>query len=235
MVDAPQKHHIALIPEQPSDQGGSLGRHLHFDERSREFPVLLGKDATIQTRTWKRTLGAFTQGKLNTCTGHGAMGVVCTEPYRQPGVRYSETIIRQVYTKATHHDTIKGAWPTKDTGSTVLAAMKALKFMGFTKGYRWCFSLDDVLKTLSTIGPVEVGIHWYEGFDQPDASGLIQFGGSSRGGHAFELLGVDVDQQRVWGINSWGRDYGLQGRFAISWKDLDRLLHEEGEAATVVM
>ncbi len=235
MADAPPTQRVALIEEHPSDQGGPLGRHLHFDERSRDFAVQLEPGATIQTRTWTRRVKAFKQGKLNTCTGQAAMGVLCTEPNRRPGVRYSETTIRQIYTKATHHDTFKGAWPTKDTGSTVLAAMKALKYMGYTKGYRWCFSLEDVLKALSTLGPVAIGIHWYEGFDRPDASGLIQFGGSSRGGHAVELLGVDAEQQQVWAINSWGPEWGVQGRFAIAWRDLDRLLHEEGEAATVVL
>lgn len=235
MADAPQPQRIALIPEYPSEQGGGLGRHLHFDERSRDFPVLLDRNAALQTRTWKRRMQAFRQGRLNTCTGQAAMGVVCTEPYRQPGVRYSETRIRQIYTKATHHDTLKGAWPTKDTGSTVLAAMKALKYLNYTRGFRWCFSLEDVLKTLATLGPVALGMHWYEAFDAPDASGLIHFGGQSRGGHAVELLGVDVEARRVWAINSWGPQWGLQGRFAIAWDDLDRLLHEEGEAATVVM
>jgi hypothetical protein len=226
---------IALIPEQPSALGGPLGRHLHFDERSRDFPVLLDKGAGIQTRTWTRTLKPFRQGQLRTCTGQGAMGVLCTEPYRRPGLRYSETLVRAIYTKASHHDTLVGAWPTKDTGSTVLAALKALKFMGYTKGYRWCFSLEDVLKTLSRVGPVELGLHWYEGFDRPDARGLVKLEGDLRGGHAVELLGVDAERKRVWAINSWGSDWGLQGRFAMSWDDLDRLLHENGEAATVVM
>lgn len=232
MADAPR---IALIPEHPSETGGPLGRHLHFDPRSKDHPVEVSPGSAIRTRLWKRRVGAFRQGKLNTCTGHGAMGLLCTEPYRQPGVRYSETSIRAIYTKSTHYDTLKGAWPTKDTGSTVLAALKALKYLGYTKGYRWCFGLEAVLLTLSNVGPVEVGVHWYEGFDQPDASGLVRFGGSVRGGHAFELLGVDAEQQRVWAINSWGRNWGLDGRFAIGWADLERLLHEEGEAATVLL
>jgi len=113
--------------------------------------------------------------------------------------------------------------------------MKALRDLKLVKGYKWCFGLDDVLKTLSTVGPVEVGVNWYEGFDKPDAHGLVKLSGSVRGGHAFELLGVDVEQQLVWAMNSWGEDYALHGRFAFSWKDLDRLLHEEGEASTVTL
>ena len=226
---------IGLIPEHPSKHGGRLGRHLHFDERSREFRVPLPKEASIQTRIWTRTVQAFNQGELGSCTGNGAVGVVCTEPYRQPGVRYTEALARKVYSQATKDDNIVGAYPPDDTGSTVLGAMKALRDLGLAKGYHWCFGLDDVLKTLSTLGPVEVGVSWYQGFDKPDARGLVKIAGSVRGGHAFELLAVDAEKQLVWAINSWGPSWGLNGRFAFSWKDLDRLLHEQGEAATVTL
>ncbi len=226
---------IGLIPEHPSKHGGRLGRHLHFDERSREFRVPLPKEASIQTRIWTRTVQAFNQGELGSCTGNGAVGVVCTEPYRQPGVRYTEALARKVYSQATKDDNIVGAYPPDDTGSTVLGAMKALRDLGLAKGYHWCFGLDDVLKTLSTLGPVEVGVSWYQGFDKPDARGLVKIAGSVRGGHAFELLAVDAEKQLVWAINSWGPSWGLNGRFAFTWKDLDRLLHEQGEAATVTL
>ncbi len=226
---------IGLIPEHPSKHGGRLGRHLHFDERSREFRVPLPKEASIQTRIWTRTVQAFNQGELGSCTGNGAVGVVCTEPYRQPGVRYTEALARKVYSQATKDDNIVGAYPPDDTGSTVLGAMKALRDLGLAKGYHWCFGLDDVLKTLSTLGPVEVGVSWYQGFDKPDARGLVKIAGSVRGGHAFELLAVDAEKQLVWAINSWGPSWGLNGRFAFTWKDLDRLLHEQGEASTVTL
>jgi len=235
VAQAPQPHRMGMIPEFAAKGGGRLGRHLHFDDRSWNFPVPLRKGAVIRTRTWDRGLRAFNQGELGSCTGNGAVGLLCTEPYRRPGTRYSEALARKVYSRATRDDAIVGAWPPRDTGSTVLGAMKALKALGFTKGYRWCFGLDDVLKALSTLGPVEVGLNWYEGFDHPSAHGLVKVRGAVRGGHAFELLGVDAERKLVWAINSWGPDWGLRGRFAFSWKDLDRLLHEEGEASTVAL
>jgi len=235
MAHTPHPHQIGLIPEHDSKHGGRLGRHVHFDERSRSFPVMLAKGAIIKTHLWTRTVKPFNQGDLGSCTGNGAVGVVSTAPYQQKGIRYTEALAKKVYSRATQDDTIVGAWPPKDTGSTVLGAMKALKDLGLTKGYHWCFGLDDVLKTLSTLGPVEVGLNWYEGFDKPDAKGLVKIGGSVRGGHAFELLGVDAEKKLVWAINSWGSDWGLEGRFAFSWKDLDRLLHENGEASTVTV
>lgn len=233
MSASPNPHRVGLIPETPSERGGRLGRHLHFDERSRGFAVPLPKDAKVVSRTWLRTLAAFDQGNLGSCTGNGAVGLLCTAPFREKGHRYTEALARKVYSQASQLDTVVGQWPPQDTGSTVLAAMKALRALGHARGYHWCFGLNDVLKTLATLGPVEVGLNWYEGFDQPNASGLVKLRGGVRGGHAFELLGVDAEQKLVWAINSWGPAWGLHGRFAFSWADLDRLLHENGEASTI--
>ena len=226
-------HRLVLIPEHPSAHGGRLGRHVHFDERSRGYRVPVRKAARIVTRTWARTIAPFDQGELGACTGNGAVGVLCTAPYRRPRVRYTEALARRVYARATRDDSIQGVYPPDDTGSTVLAAMQALRDLHLAAGYQWCFGLDDVLKTLSTIGPVEVGISWYEGFDRPNASGRVRVTGGVRGGHAFELLGVDAGSRLVIAENSWGPDWGRDGRFSFSWRDLDRLLHEDGEAATV--
>ena len=70
-------HLVGLIPEHPSKHGGRLGRHVHFDDRSWNYRVPLRKGAVIQTRTWERTVKPFNQGDLGSCTGNGAVGVVC--------------------------------------------------------------------------------------------------------------------------------------------------------------
>lgn len=226
---------MALIPEYPSKTGGRLGRHIHFDNRSWNYRVPLRATATITTKLWSRTVPPFNQGQTGSCTGNGAAGVIATAPYFKTGLRYNEALARKVYSQATKDDNIQGTFPPDDTGSTVLAAMKALKDLGFTTGYQWCFGLDDVLKTLSNIGPVEVGVNWYVGFDQPNAAGFVKISGSVRGGHAFEILGIDAEKKIVIAENSWGAAYGAGGRFSFSWKDLDRLLNEQGEASTVIV
>ena len=60
MADSSHPHRVGVIPEHPSTHGGRLGRHLHFDERSKDFPVSVPKAAKIVTRTWERTLAALT-------------------------------------------------------------------------------------------------------------------------------------------------------------------------------
>ena len=70
---------------------------MHFDERSRDYPVALPKGAKIVTRSWERNVQAFTQGALGSCTGNGAVGLLCTEPYRQKGLRYTNALARKIY------------------------------------------------------------------------------------------------------------------------------------------
>ncbi len=235
MANEANPHRVALIPEFSSKRGGRLGRHIHFDERSRNYRVPVDMTLKITSKLWNRAAKPFNQGNTGSCTGNGAVGVIATQPYKKPAIKYNEVLARKVYSRATRDDTIVGTWPPKDTGSTVLAAMKALKDLGYTTGYHWCFGLDDALRTLSSVGPVEVGVNWYEGFDRPNAKGLVKIAGGVRGGHAFEILGVDVENKLVIAENSWGSSWGLKGRFSFSWKDLDRLLHEDGEASTVTV
>lgn len=235
MKNLPNPHRVALIPELPPT-GGRLGRHIQFDERSRAYRVAAPKKATpLVTRLWSRTAKAFDQKSLGSCTGNGAAGLLVTAPYIKPRRRVSESTAIKIYSKASMLDAIQGSYPPADTGSSVLAAMQALKAMGYASAYSWCLGLQDALQTLSSVGPVEIGINWYEGFDQPDLNGRVRISGQVRGGHAFEVLGVDVEQKVVTAINSWGSTWGQRGRFTFSWDDFDRLLHEDGEAATITL
>ena len=224
---------IRLLPERLVPRH-RLGRHVQFDERSKSFRVSLPSTEVV-TRLWERSVPAFDQGELGSCTGQGAAGLLCTEPFRVEGWTYTDKLAVFLYQNATEDDEIEGSFPPTDTGSTVLAAMKATTRLGYAKSYLWCFGLDDALRTLSQAGPIEVGINWYEGFDEPDKNGRIRFGGDVRGGHAFEILGVETDARLVTAINSWGPEWGKDGRFTISWDDLERLLYEDGEAATLVV
>lgn len=229
---------IGLIPEDVKKRSTSrkrLGRHVQFDERSRAFRVQ-APGAPLVSKLWPRRLKPLNQGATGSCTGNALVGVLATEPYARPGTNYTQTLARKVYAKATELDSISGIWPPTDTGSTVLCAMKAAQSMGLITGYSWCFGADDVLRTLSTIGPVEIGLNWYSGFDKPmPRSGLVKASGIVQGGHAFELHGLDVQKELVWAYNSWGAKWGVKGRFCFSFETLRRLLKEDGEAVAPIV
>lgn len=216
-----------LIKELPGPY--RLGRHIHFDKRSKNFPI--NATPTLVTKTWSRTFQAFDQGQTGSCTGNGAAGVCGTAPFKKTGQRYDEALARKVYSLATKIDDFPGAWPPDDTGSSCLAAMKAAQQLGLITNYKWGFGLDQCLAALSNYGPVSIGVNWYEGMDNPQ-NGMVQVSGKVRGGHCVEVLGINVEQRYVIAENSWGKTWGLNGRFYISFSDLDRLLKENGECVT---
>jgi hypothetical protein len=163
------------------------------------------------------------------CTGNAVAGVLNTEPFHKPGRKLlRETDAVKIYTVATQLDAIPGAYPPTDTGSSGLAAMKAAKQLGLIGGYNHALGLKEALAALMA-GPAAFGTVWLTGMDTPDARGIIQAVGDVRGGHEYEALGVDAVLKLIWFEQSWGPTYGLRGRFAISWADVDRLLRQHGD------
>ena len=211
LEDTHERHHQS-IPERKV-VAKRLGRNIHFDLQSATLPVneLFRPKAVVKSRVWGRP-GPFDQGDTGSCTGQAVAGLVMTAPIADTGV--DEGTAMEIYELATKIDPFPSSYPPDDTGSSVLAAMQAAQQRGYITSYRWCFSLQDVLQALSTVGPVAIGINWYTSFDQPDTHGHITLapGATIRGGHALNLTSVDTNTNRVGGWNSWGANWGVGGQ-----------------------
>jgi hypothetical protein len=234
---------ISFIDEHPGI--GRLGRHVEHDPRSRGYA--LSEDllpGTYSSAVHIINIPVLDQGQVGSCTGHAAEALAGTDPLYggiplslvarptgDAGLDHQQAVA--LYSAATRLDSIQGVYPPSDTGSTGLAVAKAAQKAGLISGYQHAFSLDAALKALSVM-PLIVGVNWYEGFDRPDASGLVSISGSVRGGHEFLLYGIDGPGQRVLARNSWGESYGARGCFSFSFDDFGRLLSEQGDATAFV-
>jgi hypothetical protein len=65
----------------------------------------------------------------------------------------------------------------------------------------------------------------------PDENNFISIGGPNDGGHFVILLGGNVREEKVQGLNSWGENWGKKGRFWMRFETLRRLIQEDGEVA----
>lgn len=227
------------------EQLGRLGRHIEHDARSWAYEI----SADLLPSTYTSAVHAINipvldQGDLGSCTGHAAEGLVGTDPLYgaipgtvaarptgDAGVDHLQAVA--LYSAATHLDSISGSYPPSDTGSTGLAVAKAAQQAGLIAGYLHAFSQDTALKALGVMGLIG-GFRWYEGFDNPDASGFVSISGQVRGGHEFLLYGIDVTGQRVLARNSWGAGWGAAGCFSFSFDDFGRLLAEKGDVTAFV-
>lgn len=231
---------VTDLAEQTGRPGQRLGRSLiALDPLSRGYPaagVLFAVDAPLRTKTWLRP-SAWNQGNTSQCVLYTVKGLCCTRPFAQvpPALKDRVKIDPAAwYPEAQDVD----EWPGRDyDGTSVLAGMKIAVRHGYVRVYRWCFGLDDVLRTLSHHGPVAAGLQWHDSMFSTDPNGVLKVdrGSPIAGGHAIELIGIDVTRKQVVGVNSWGRLWGSNGRFKLSWDDLGWLLKQDGEAVTADM
>jgi len=233
------EHHIA---------GKRLGRHLEHDPMSKLFPVDMSDrldTASFASVLWERECDAFDQGELGSCTGNAMVGLLMTYPFAEVtrsivGRDLTENDCIEIYKLATHLDRIPGEFPPDDTGSTGLAVAKAVKEMGLIGVYRHAFTMRAALKALQS-GPVLTGFNWYDSFDEPDNHATVRVNPDSvvRGGHEVYAYGVtvehtssgDIDEENsyvhLW--NSWGKEYGNNGRFNMTISTWRYLMKEHGD------
>jgi hypothetical protein len=84
------------------------------------------------------------------------------------------------------------------------------------------------------VTPPIIGVNWYSSMWHPDSAGKIEVTGWVDGGHALLVIGYFHDKkgQLYWWLhNSWGREWGIEGRAYLRDEDLQRLLQEDGECA----
>jgi len=114
-------------------------------------------------------------------------------------------------------------------GTSVRGAVKYLKSINKVSSYYWAFDLESLITTVLNLGPVVVGTNWYEGMFYPNTKGIIRSTGRLAGGHAYVINGVDTKTKMFRLKNSWGRLWGQKGHAYISFKDMERLIKEQGE------
>ncbi len=212
----------------PYVNGRTLDRVPQFDERSWSYPIreLLGarkpRSYTWPLKTWND------QGREGACVGFAWSHELAAAPVKVPT---DNEVGLRIYREAQKID----QWPGEAySGTSVLAGAQVAKALGYIPEYRWAFGAQDVIDTVGTYGTCVLGMNWYQGMFGPDENGFLRPTGRVAGGHALVCLGVNLRGEYVTLHNSWGRDWGVNGRARLAFPDLDRLLREDGDACVPV-
>jgi len=213
-------------------EGKRLGRHVKHDPRSLDFQA--GLAPKIISVTHQATGLPLDQGKLGSCTANALCGALDSAPDFNGATTLNEGDAIRVYELETK---IEGKpYPPNDPGGSGLMVCKAAKQLGMITAYQHAFGIQHALQAL-VMRPVITGVNWYSSFDTPDPqTGMVQLtaGATVRGGHEIVADGIDADKQLVWFWNSWGTQYGLGGRFCMTFDTWDRLLQEQGDVTVPV-
>lgn len=203
-----------------------------FDPRSRLFNIAALEPETPRAYTWSCAAN-LDQGSEGACVGFGWTHERAAKP--KPDFTVANVDAFYIYKDAQRLD----EWDGENySGTSVLAGAKAAQRKGWIGQYRWAFNLMDALTGVSRHGPAVLGINWYTGMFDTDNLGYVRVGGEIAGGHAILMRGVDLKRRRVLLHNSWGPSWGGTDRGPgtawITFEDLDRLLHEDGECCIPV-
>jgi hypothetical protein len=190
---------------------------------------------TITNKIHNRYVGIFDQGQIGSCTGNAGIGSISTDPFINSDNNVyprNEVGAVHLYSDAQVLDG-NGIYPPNDNGSSGLSIASILKSKGLISGYQHTFTLDDALKAGSQYAFI-TGTNWYEGMFTPDADGRVHITGKLAGGHEYELSEIDVDNQKIWFFNSWGSNWGIGGRFYLTFADYGLLLSQHGDVTVLI-
>lgn len=227
-----QRYDEQVIP------GKRLGRQIMRDSRSAAYPFKARRTVPVVSVEHERHSPILDQADLGSCEGNAEVGCVSCSPHYEalpPKTVLNEQLAVLLYSKATSLDGFAGAYPPTDTGTDSTSVNKAAQQAGLIGGYTHAATLTDLLQALMA-GAVNVAFSWYDSFDDPDANGLITIGQQAgiRGGHALCARKVDAVKRWIWLDNSWTLKWGVDGRCAVDYATMERLLAEDGEAVVPV-
>jgi hypothetical protein len=227
----------AILRDKTTVTDVRLARLRQFDERSKGYPIRdMVKGRLPRSFTWACSQH-LDQGQEGACVGFALAHDLIAKPAPVRGIT-AEFAREKIYWQAQRDDQWEGgAYPgatPQYEGTSVLDGVKAIQKLGYITGYRWAFSLDDVVKTVSHFGPMVLGVNWYDGMFDTHSCGYLHLAGALAGGHAILCKGVNIAARFFILHNSWGSKWGVKGDAKISWEDVERLLHEGGEACVPV-
>lgn len=112
-------------------------------------------------------------------------------------------------------------------GSSMNAAMKTLRDLGFINAWVWGRTIEEVYRWVLERGPVCAATNWKTGMFGPrrEKCYVLDVSGSNAGGHMYLIDGANRQTKLFRIANSWGA-WGANGRAYIREADLARLMSE---------
>lgn len=231
--------HLISLKDGSTTTDPRLDRVDEKDPKSRNFSVSTiipeKRRNTLRSYTW-RPGTTLNQGRDGACVGFAWAHELSARPaeVKDISVLFAK---EEIYFRAQKIDRFPGgaypgAFPFVE-GTSVLAAAKVVKSLGYIREYRWAFDFLDMVSAVGYMGPVVFGCAWYSKMDKPNEEGFVIPTGRLSGKHCILIYAVkiirtnndDLDFQRSYFTfqNSWGPDWGQGGTGKLKFADVQSL------------
>lgn len=219
------------LPNNIASQKPRLGRLVSIDPRDHKFPMRAARPVG-RAKTWGSTT-VLDQGNTSQCVAYSWSGLLIAGPVTN---RKNLPTPQSIYDAAQKVDEWEGEGYE---GTSVRAGAQVLQSLGYLSGYVWAHEASVVASYVINTAPVVFGTDWLEGMFETDEKGFVRATGDPAGGHAYLIIGANLDKKCPDGsvgalriLNSWGRTWGEAGRAWLSFPDADKLLKGWGEACS---
>lgn len=128
-----------------------------------------------------------------------------------------------------------GAKAEKDGkyGTSLLTAGKVLKDQNFFKQLVWTDDVYDLSNFVLTRGAAIIASNWTSEMNHVDPNGFVRPNGAYEGNHCWLVYGVDDVWETFFALNSWGRNYGKDGKFLVKFADMKKILKDGFAISTI--
>jgi hypothetical protein len=204
-----------------------------FDERDYKLENYIPSLKTLQTimeekvsRKWDFPRKPLDQEQTPHCVGFSMASFGINSP------------VNTMYTNEDGHNfyylcKIEDGEPEQENGSSIRSAAKVLKNAERIDVYAFAFSMEAIKWWLINKGPMISGTIWTSGMMSPDENNIIRPTGIIVGGHAV-LLNEWTEDNYIGIQNSWGDEWGENGKAYISADDFEILFKYDGEVMTTI-
>ena len=118
-------------------------------------------------------------------------------------------------------------------GTSVITAATILREQNFFKELVWTDDTYDLSNFILTKGAAIVASSWTSEMNNVDPNGFVRPNGAYEGNHCWLVYGVDDVWETFFALNSWGRQYGKDGKFLVKFADMKKILKDGFAIASI--
>lgn len=179
------------------------------------------------------------QGQTNTCVGQSCSSMKIAQEYFEHKAIFD-------FDGYSLYDECKKIDDYSGDGTFLRIALKVLANDGLSPNgistlekykigsYARLEGLEDMKYALASTGPIVIGIKVYENMENVKEDGFVpEAEGSMLGGHAILITGYDDTKGGFRMVNSWGKDWGIDGTAWLSYNFIEQNMMDAWSAIDV--